>query len=329
MSTVRSAAIPVFDEIVRVELDAPGLAATLRRIYPRATDGRETDVPVIVARVDRGNAASTERPNGQGSGNRSGEFRAEFRFDPPAPLRELFPPELDARFEWADGLCVDRSAGVRFQETECAVIAEGRPETATEVLLFHYALARLRRRRPETVVLHGAAVVHPHGGAVILVAPSGAGKSTLTTALCRHGWGFFSDEIVALHDGVVFAYPRAIGLRDGAESLRSFEHVSARGETKHLVDPLDLGATEAGAFAPLAATFLLESFGESVELQPTSPTLLASRILPHCYTGRSDPAAHLVRLASTIRSSRGAILRPGSPDDTASRVNEWIETVGT
>jgi hypothetical protein len=64
------------------------------------------------------------------------------------------------------------------------------------------------------ILLHGACVVGPRGGAVLLVGGSGAGKSTLTAACVGAGLAYLSDEVAAIdrRTGLVAPYPRPLGL---------------------------------------------------------------------------------------------------------------------
>lgn len=69
-------------------------------------------------------------------------------------------------------------------------------------------------------VLHSAAAQAP-AGPVLLPAPMEAGKSTLVAELVRRGWGYLTDELVALEPDTlaVRAFPRAISLDQGSWRL--------------------------------------------------------------------------------------------------------------
>jgi len=46
------------------------------------------------------------------------------------------------------------------------------------------------------LVVHGAGLIAPNGGGVLLVAPGGSGKTTLAAALDADGFGLLSDDVV-------------------------------------------------------------------------------------------------------------------------------------
>jgi hypothetical protein len=64
------------------------------------------------------------------------------------------------------------------------------------------------------VLIHGACVAAPRGGAVLLPGGTGAGKSTLTAACVGAGLAYLSDELVALDcaTGTVAPYPKPLKL---------------------------------------------------------------------------------------------------------------------
>lgn len=72
--------------------------------------------------------------------------------------------------------------------------------------------------RVEDFVLLHAAALERDGRAVLVGGPSGAGKTTLALALVRAGLRLLSDDFAPLGraDGFVHAFPKALGLREGA-----------------------------------------------------------------------------------------------------------------
>jgi len=63
-----------------------------------------------------------------------------------------------------------------------------------------YGLMKLFRQRG-LYALHGAGLVSPNQGGVIITGPCGCGKSTLSIGLIRAGWGYLSDDALLLRDG--------------------------------------------------------------------------------------------------------------------------------
>jgi hypothetical protein len=90
------------------------------------------------------------------------------------------------------------------------------------------------------VLLHGACVVGPRGGAVLLVGGSGAGKSTLTAACVGAGLAYLSDEVAAIdrRTGLVSPYARPLGIDGG-----------------RLVAASSLGSVASAAATPVALVF--------------------------------------------------------------------------
>jgi hypothetical protein len=90
------------------------------------------------------------------------------------------------------------------------------------------------------VLLHGACVVGPRGGAVLLVGGSGAGKSTLTAACVGAGLAYLSDEVAAIdrRTGLVSPYARPLSIDGG-----------------RLVAASSLGSVASAAATPVALVF--------------------------------------------------------------------------
>jgi hypothetical protein len=90
------------------------------------------------------------------------------------------------------------------------------------------------------VLLHGACVVGPRGGAVLLVGGSGAGKSTLTAACVAGGLAYLSDEVAAIdrRTGRVAPYAKPLGL-----------------DRERLVAASSLGPVATSAATPVALVF--------------------------------------------------------------------------
>lgn len=75
-------------------------------------------------------------------------------------------------------------------------------------------LAGIRQSAGSRLMLHAAGVADQATGAVIaLVAPSGTGKTTAAHWLCSNGFGYVSDETVAIdRDLTVTAYPKPLSV---------------------------------------------------------------------------------------------------------------------
>ncbi len=72
--------------------------------------------------------------------------------------------------------------------------------------------------RADGLVLHAGAVVGRGGAALVLAGRSGGGKSTLVRALLARGFGYLSEECVALRGGRCAGLPRPLHVDDAAVS---------------------------------------------------------------------------------------------------------------
>ncbi len=242
--------------------------------------------------------------------------------DPAASLEEVFPAELDERFARRGEELLDRHSGIRLRAGAGRIELDGPAPAAAEILLFHVMLLAARRAGRDLLVLHGGgAIADPGKGALLLLGPSGSGKSVLTAALCRRGLACVSDEVLVIEGGRVLPYARAIGLREPPPEPHA-TRPAASGEIKHLASPCSLGAGQAPPGAAIGCVVLLEPYGASPSAQPLERRQAAERLLPHCYTGRKDPARLLLRLLGLCRGAACWSVRPGTPADTAALLQE-------
>ena len=91
------------------------------------------------------------------------------------------------------------------------VITTDALDQAIAVLLWHINAEAVRRSTPLYAVLHAAAAVS-RGVAVLLPAPSESGKTTTVAGLVRAGFGYLTDEAVAIDPGTLLAHPYAKAL---------------------------------------------------------------------------------------------------------------------
>ena len=90
---------------------------------------------------------------------------------------------------------------------------------AIETLLWHLNGATVKRAAP-FVVLHAGGVTLDGTGAIIS-GPSGSGKTTLTATLVRAGFGYLTDEALAIDPvtGLLHPYPKALAIKKGSWEL--------------------------------------------------------------------------------------------------------------
>jgi hypothetical protein len=110
------------------------------------------------------------------------------------------------------------------------------------------------------VRLHAAAVARA-GRALALVGPMGAGKSTLAAGLVRRGWGYLTDEVVAVDDaGHVRPYAKPCSLGSPPPALGPLDWTPPPGAVPYLAGgglvPASVLGTVAPAPVPLAGVVL-------------------------------------------------------------------------
>ncbi len=146
------------------------------------------------------------------------------------------------------------------------------------------------------VLLHAAGLARPDGSVLGLVAPSGTGKSTAATWLAARGWGYVTDELLAIGpDLTVLPYPKPIAK-------------VVQGPVKAEVGPDELGLGRPGATLRLAGLVLLardpavrrprmdrlDPLEALVALVPQAPEVL----------GLDDPLPTLLRLLDRVGGLR-------------------------
>ncbi|MBX7185263.1 MAG: hypothetical protein K1Y01_08985 [Vicinamibacteria bacterium] len=171
--------------------------------------------------------------------------------------------------------------------------------------LIHLALGAMLRHQGR-VQLHAAALAPEEGVSAVLVAgPSGSGKTTLTLNLARRGWGFLSDDSVALSQegGGFSAAPVRLRFMQGL-------HGEARKR------PLDPDAEFPGRrlwSAPVGALVFIEpARSSSCSLSPLTPTQALSR-LPALIPGFGpDTGRCQIRMLARLASLPSFLLHSGA-----------------
>ncbi len=160
------------------------------------------------------------------------------------------------------------------------------------------------------LLLH-AASVEKDGRSLILTGESGAGKSTLSALLGERGWRFMGDEfaLLDLESGLLFPFPRAVSLKNGA--IRVMEaavdparfgpvmHGTPKGDIRHM-RPNDqaLAAMDEPA---RPALILFPRFGSKNMVRPVGQAEVFMRLTQAStnYVAMGQPAfAALTRLVA-------------------------------
>jgi hypothetical protein len=73
------------------------------------------------------------------------------------------------------------------------------------------------RAADRMLVVHGAGLVGPDGGGMLLIGPGGSGKTTLAAALNAEGWPLLHDDVVPVNlDGRLFGLALPLTLKAGS-----------------------------------------------------------------------------------------------------------------
>ena len=170
-------------------------------------------------------------------------------------------------------------------------------------LLHHVNVSAIEQSQHLTL-LHGACAATA-GGAVLLPAPMESGKSTLVTGLVRAGWGYLTDELLALDPstGRIHPYPRAISLDSGSWEL--FHELApppdrevARFRPHQWQVPAEmLGTVVREPMSVAAVVFPRYEAGSSTELTQLDPVEGLRQLLASCFTLREQPRRDVEVLA--------------------------------
>jgi hypothetical protein len=179
------------------------------------------------------------------------------------------------------------------------------------------------------LVFHAGAVQRD-GAIVVIAAPSGHGKSTLTAALVQRGFGYLSDEVVAIDPELldVLPYPKPFDLDRDAAALLGIEAPRTDG-VKGKVSVGQLGAVANGA-ARVAMLVLLDDPANPTP-GPTTPAEQLIELLANAFASTFDPATAppqplealeaLAQRVSIVHLGRGAI------EDACRAVDEHLRSI--
>jgi hypothetical protein len=149
-----------------------------------------------------------------------------------------------------------------------------------------------------------AAVVSGRDGLIAFPGMSGLGKSTLAAALTRAGYGYVSDEALAIDrlSEMVTPFPRPLALTAHAWPLMELTGPPPPDGAEELVDPAQLGRLGDGG--RLAHIVLASRRPGAATLEPAGPAAVVKELLARSFNHYRDPQASFavaVRLARTAR----------------------------
>lgn len=315
-----------------------------------APTARATSAP-LVRRYEMGGRRLAFRYHGEGAARASESFLESFHLRPASAAGrahsavEIFsgppppaPPNSHS-FEVPNGLC--RVAGgdlhldidgsrVRIGKADAVEVWLGESERARHPVAVVNALSYAVQgalRKAGLFDLHAACVVEPRSGAGLLVAgTSGSGKSSLTIRLAAAGWGYLSDDMVALREEAdavrAFAFRRAFSVSErslegaGRPSLARLLGPPVHSDpSKRSLDPVEgFPGQFVANCAPRVVCFPTLTGGDASRLERLSQAEAMRRLVRHSPWASYDTATardHLSALARLASQCRGYALAAG------------------
>jgi hypothetical protein len=192
----------------------------------------------------------------------------------------------------------DRPAEIRIDRVDGAYSARSRGEaelTDTDpVALAVAALTALVVRSSPLLCVHAGVVSRP-GGALAMPGVSGQGKTTLVAALVQAGFGYVSDEVLAIDrtDRRPHPFRRPLGIATHVRALLELDPVDPGPEpdpaAKRLVDPGRLGAL--GSAEQLTDIVLIQRERGSPCLTPAARSEAVTALLDRSFNAFLDSAS--------------------------------------
>ncbi|MFL0458854.1 hypothetical protein ACH0CA_00010 [Kytococcus sedentarius] len=178
----------------------------------------------------------------------------------------------------------------------------------------------------KALMLHAGALTVPGGDrAVALVAASGTGKTTASRVLAQRGWGYLTDECVAVGEDLT--------IQPLAKPLSIVTDPAAGGHLKHQVGPDELGMTEPGEPAVLAGLVLLRRLRNEEEVAQDGGTLprldevslaeALGRLAPQTSALSRTPGG-LARLAQVVREVGAVELVYSEIEQASGLLADWV-----
>jgi hypothetical protein len=148
-------------------------------------------------------------------------------------------------------------------------------------------------------------VVRSAGGVVAIPGFSGFGKTTLTAALLQAGFGYLSDEALALdrNSGEAVPFPRPLALAGDVWPLLGLPAESRpAADLEALVPPRSLGSLAAAGQVSDVVLARRRSGAARLQAAPRGDAVVA--LLTHSFNHYRNPAASFSQVVSVIRATR-------------------------
>ncbi|ACV06657.1 hypothetical protein I6I18_05975 [Kytococcus sedentarius] len=178
----------------------------------------------------------------------------------------------------------------------------------------------------KALMLHAGALTVAGGDrAVALVAASGTGKTTASRVLAQQGWGYLTDECVAVGEDLT--------IQPLAKPLSVVTDPAAGGHLKHQVGPDELGMAEPGESAVLAGMVLLRRLRNEEEVARDGGILprldevdlaeALGRLAPQTSALSRTPGG-LARLAQVVREVGVVELVYSEIEQASGLLADWV-----
>lgn len=195
-------------------------------------------------------------------------------------------------------------------------------------LVLNEIIAQLIAPCAAALVLHAAGVTLKNRG-IMLAGVSGSGKSTLTAWLVRSGFGYLSDEVIAVSgDGtpMMRGFARSLVLKAGSAHIwRPLIDETARvrhfGDGSAWIPPEVLNSTCVSSSAALDV-IIFPRYDPTVlfEVEQLSPAQTAFNLMQNLVNARNLPRYGLSALAAVAKAAPGYALVYSD----VTRVSTWL-----
>ncbi|WP_375492210.1 hypothetical protein [uncultured Jatrophihabitans sp.] len=170
-----------------------------------------------------------------------------------------------------------------------------------------------------------AAVVHCPTGAIAFPGRSGLGKSNLALALTQAGFGYLSDEVLAVDpaDGAVDFFPRAVGVdsrtlaRLGLTVVEGESAGAADTDREVIVAPDSVGHVGPPRSELAAVVVAVREGTHPAGLTPTTPEHVAGQLLEHSFNHYRSPVDSIRTVAGVARGVSAWTLHYADARDAA------------
>lgn len=201
-------------------------------------------------------------------------------------------------------------------------------DRALYTLLWHINAETVRRSDPRYPVVHAAAATYGDA-AVLLPAPPDAGKTTTVAGLVRAGFGYLTDEAVAIDPHTLRAqpYPKALSIHRGSwdvlADLRPPHHHRIEGQWQ--VPASSIRPDVVAGAAPVRLV-VLPSYegGAATRLEPTHRAEMLLRLADSTFHFRDTPQRNLDVLARVLEDAACYRLVLGDLDEAVRLVGELV-----